>query len=58
MVEFKILKKYININLANNLIRLLKLPVKATILFIQKLDNNCCLYVYYSRLNNLKIRNQ
>ena len=47
VVELKMLKTYIETNLANGLIQPLKLPIDAFILFIQKLNSSFCLYVNY-----------
>ena len=46
-VELKILKAYIENNLANGIIRSFKSPAEALILFDKKLDNNLRLCVDY-----------
>ena len=46
-VEFKTLKTYIEINLANGFIRTSKSPVGIPILFVRKLNSSFCLYVNY-----------
>ena len=57
LVELETLKSYIEINLANNFIRLSKSPVKATIFFNKKPDGSLQLCVDYQGLNNLTIKN-
>ena len=52
------LKTYIEINLANDFIRPSKSFGGASILFDWKPDRSLCLYVDYSRLNNIPIKNQ
>ena len=56
-VEFKTLKTYIEINLANGFISILKLLVSAPILFVYKPNSSLYLCVNYQRLNNLIIKN-
>ena len=56
-VELKILKTYIEINLANGFIQVLKSPAGAPILFVRKPDGSLRLCVNYQRLNNLTIKN-
>lgn len=57
-VEFKIVKTYINTNLTNAFIRLLKLPASDLILFVQKLNVKFCLCVNYLGFNILIFKNQ
>ena len=57
-VELKILKAYIETNLANGFIRPSKSPTGALILFDQKSDNLLRLCVDYRGLNNLTIKNR
>ena len=47
LVELKILKTYIKINLANGFIQPSKSFAKAFILFDRKLDRSFCLYINY-----------
>ena len=56
-VEFKILKTYIETNLANGFIRASKSPAGSSILFIGKFNGSFCLYVNYQGFNNLTIKN-
>ena len=56
-VEFKTLKTYININLANGLIKASKSSVGVLILFVEKPNCTICLCVNYQGLNNLTIKN-
>ena len=56
-VELKILKTYIEINLANGFIRASKLPAGIPILFLRKLNGSFCLCINYQGLNNLTIKN-
>ena len=56
-VEFKILKTYIETNLANVFIQTLKSPAGAPILFVRKPNGSFCLCINYWGLNNLTIRN-
>lgn len=58
LIELKILKTYIKINLANGFIQSSKSSVRTLILFFQKPDSSLFLYVNYCGLNNLKIKNQ
>ena len=57
-VELETLKTYIEINLANNFIRALKLPAGAPILFIRKPNSSLRLCINYRGLNNLTIKNR
>ena len=57
-VELKSLKIYIETILANGFIKGLKLPARAPILFVHKLNDSICLCVNYWGLNNLTIKNQ
>ena len=57
-MELKILKVYIETNLANGFIRLPKSPAGAPILFDRKSDSFFRLCVNYRGLNNLTIKNQ
>ena len=56
-VEFKTLKNYIKINLANGFIRGSKSVAGALILFVRKPNGSLCLCVDYRGLNNLMIKN-
>ena len=56
-IDLNILKTYINTNLANGFIRLLKSSAGAPILFVHKLDSSFCLCINYRGLNNLTIKN-
>lgn len=47
LVDLKTLKAYIKINLANSFIRPSKFPISTPIFFVEKLDNNLCLYIDY-----------
>ena len=47
LVELKILKTYIKINLINSFIRPSKSPAKASILFNKKLDRSFYFYIDY-----------
>ena len=58
LVELETLKAYIEINLANGLIRPSRSPAAVPILFDQKSDGSLRLYVYYRGLNNLMIKNR
>ena len=58
LVELKILKAYIEINLANGFIRSSKSLIGALIQFDRKSDNSFQLCVNYWDLNNLTINNQ
>ena len=57
-VELETLKAYIEINLANDFIRLFKLSADAPILFDRKSDAFLWLCVNYQGLNNLIIKNR
>ena len=57
-VEFKTLKTYIKINLANGFISTSKSPADAPILFVRKLKGSLHLCVNYQGLNNLTIKNR
>ena len=57
LVELKLLKTYIKINLANCFIRASKLAAGALILFVRKPNGSFCLCVNYWELNNLTIKN-
>ena len=57
-VELETLKTYMETNLANGFIRVLKSPAGAPILFVRKPNNSLCLCVDYQGLNNLTIKNQ
>ena len=57
-VELKILKTYIEINLANGFIWFSKSPAGPPILFVWKLDDSPHLCVNYQGLNNLTIKNR
>lgn len=57
LVELKMLKTYIENNLANGFIRSFKSPTGDLILFICKKNNNFQLYIDYWGLNNLTIKN-
>ena len=56
-VELKTLKTYIKTNLANGLIRPLKSPAGAPILFVRKPSGSLRLCINYQSLNNLTIKN-
>ena len=56
-VELKILKAYIETNLANGFIRPFTSPAGAPILFDRKSDGSLQLCVNYRGLNNLTIKN-
>ena len=58
LIDLKILKAYIQINLANRFIRPLKSPAGTLILFNQKSDDFLRLYVDNQGLNNLIIKNR
>ncbi len=57
-VELEILRKYIEINLASNFIRLFTSSMRSLILFVRKLDKNLRLYVNYRELNMITIKNR
>ena len=57
LIELKILKIYIKINLANNFIRLFKYPTGIPILFDRKLDKSLYFCMDYWGLNNITINN-
>ncbi len=46
-IELETLKTYIEINLANRFIRLLKSPASAPILFVKMFDNSFRFYINY-----------
>ena len=54
LVEFRTLKTYIEINLANKFCLALTLPAGPMILFIHKPDISFCFWVDYQGLNNPK----
>ena len=56
-VELETLKIYIETNLANDFIWILKSPAGAQILFVRKPNGSLCLYVNYQEFNNLTIKN-
>lgn len=58
LIELKILKAYIETNLANGFIRPSKLPISTLILFDRKLKEFFWLCVHYRDFNNLIIKNQ
>ena len=58
LMELKLLKTYIETNLPNGFIQLLTSPAGAPILFIGKRNGSLWLYVNYSGLNNLTIKNR
>ena len=58
LTNFKMLKTYNNINLANSFIWSSNLFIAAFIFFIQKSDKSLYLYVNYWDFNNLTIKNQ
>ena len=58
LAELETLKTYIEINLTNSFIRLLKSSAGASIILVQKLDGSLRLYVNYQGLNNLTIKNR
>ena len=57
-VELKLLKTYIETNLANGFIWPSKSPAGVPILFVRKPDGSLCLCVDYQDLNNLTIKNR
>lgn len=57
LVKLKILKSYIEINLATSFIRRFKFLASAFILFIIKPNNSSQLFGNYQDLNNLTIKN-
>ena len=57
LVELEMLKIYIKNNLASNYIKPFKSSANISILFILKKDGSLYLYIDYSRLNNLTIKN-
>ena len=57
LVKLKIFKTYIEINLANGFIKASKSLVGAPILLTCKHDSSFYLYINYSKLNNLIIKN-
>ena len=56
-IEFKTLKTYIEINLANGFIQASKLLAGTFILFVCKSNGSFCFYVNYWGLNNFTIKN-
>ena len=56
-VELEILKTYIETNLTNGFIRILKSSAGAPILFVRKANGSLCLCVDYQELNNFTIKN-
>ena len=58
LVKLKILKTYIETNLANGFIRPSKSPTGSPILFDWKPNRKLCLCVDYWGLNNITIKNQ
>ena len=56
-MELKILKAYIQNNLANSFIRFFKFPIGVPILFDKKPDDSLKLCIDYQDLNNLNIKN-
>ena len=57
LIKIKTLKTYIETNLANEFIRLSKLPANTPIFFDWKLNRSFRLCVNYRKLNNLKVKN-
>ena len=57
-VELETLKTYIETNLANSFICLLKSPAGTPILFDKKSNGNFCLCIDYQGLNNITIKNR
>lgn len=57
LVKLKILKSYIETNLATSFIRRFKFLASASILFIKKPNNSSQLFGNYQDLNNLTIKN-
>ena len=57
-VELKMLKTYIETNLANSFIRLSKSPAGAPIFFDRKPNGSLCFCMDYWGLNNITIKNQ
>ena len=57
-VELKILKTYIETNLTNGFIQLLKSSAGTAILFVRKPNNSLRFCVDYRGLNNLTIKNR
>ena len=57
-VEFKTLKIYIEINLANRFIKSSKSPIGTLIFFVKKLDKSFGLYINYKRFTNLIMKSQ
>lgn len=56
--KLEILKTNIKTNLANSFICLSMSSIRVPIFFVQKHDSSFCLYVNYSDLNNLTIKNR
>lgn len=57
IIELKIFKTYIEINLANNFIKFFKSSIKALIFLLKKPDNSFELYINYYYFYNLIIIN-
>ena len=57
-IEFKTLRTYIEINLANGFIRSSKSLAGIPIVFVEKPNGSLCLYINYQDLNNLTIKNR
>ena len=57
LIELKILKTYIENNLANNFIRLSKSFIRVPIVFDKKSDKSLRLYINNQGFNNLIIKN-
>lgn len=57
LVDLKILKIYIKINIANSFIKHFKFSLIISNFFVKKFNKNFYLYVNYSDLNNLIIKN-
>ena len=56
-VKLKIIKTYIQTNLANGFIQSSKSSIDPLILFVYKLNSSLRLYIKYQELNNLTIKN-
>ena len=57
-VELETFKTYIETNLVNGFIRVLKSPAGVPIVFVRKPNDSFCLCINYQELNNLTIKNQ
>lgn len=57
LIKLKMLKNYIETNLANGFIKSFKSSTSTLILFIYKKNNNFQLYINYQDLNNLILQN-